>query len=166
MPLTESYQKGWKRLFVLSPEVKKSDEAEFYQQILNAINQVQYHYDASFKKPKRKGHWHRYWFDELPKLTMISSRDWQVNKDQLSDEQRACFKLVKFWDERTYRWSYYYKFIMPELFKISIVPHIIDTITIGDALLEQRLGWIDNHIENNNLYWKLRKLQNGNRYKG
>src|SRR5258707_7168048 len=64
--LDEPYQKGWKRLFVLKPEVQRSDKAEFYQGILNAINTVQYHYDRSFKKPKRTGRWHKYYHKELP----------------------------------------------------------------------------------------------------
>ena len=78
VPLAQPCQKGWKRLFVLRSEVQKSSEAEFYQQILNAINTVQYHYDESFKKPKGK-RWHRYRFDELPKLNMIGTHYWQIN---------------------------------------------------------------------------------------
>jgi hypothetical protein len=52
------------------------------------------------------------------------------------------------------------------LFEIAVLPNIVDTIKIGDALLEQRLAWIDNHIDSNYLHRRLMKLQNGNRYKG
>lgn len=166
VPLEQPYQKGWKRLFVLTPEVQKSDSAEFYQQILDAINKVQYHYDASFKKPKRKGRWHKYWFDELPKLDTINSYYWVANKHKLSEAQRACFKRIDFWDTYYYSWNYRYEFAMPQLFKVAVVPHLIETIKIGDALLEQRIAWIDNHIENNNLWCRISKLKNGNRYKG
>jgi hypothetical protein len=166
VPLDEPYQKGWKRLFVLKPEVQRNDKANFYQDILDVINQVQYHYDASFKKPKRKGHWHKYYFDELPKLYAIDSYNWNHNKNKLSEEQRACFTRVEFWNEYRYQWDYRYVFTMPELFEIAIKPHIIDTIKIGDAILEQQLAWIDGHIEKKGLRYRLDKLLNGYCYNG
>lgn len=166
IPLDEPYQKGWKRVFVLKPEIQQDVKAQFYKEILDKINTAQYHYDPSFKKPKRKGKWHKYYFDELPKLHTICSRDWQLNSQKMSEEQRACFTQVDFWDQHYYRWDYYYQFALPELFEIAVLPNIIDTIKIGDALLEQRLAWIDNHIDNNNLQCRLDKLKNGNRYNG
>jgi hypothetical protein len=140
VPLAEPYQKGWKRMFVLKPEIQRSDKASFYQGLLDKINAVQYHYDASFKKPKRKGKWHKYYFDELPKLFTIGSRDWQLNRHKLCEEQRACFTPVDFWDQQYYRWDYYCQFAFPELFEITVFPNIIDTIKIGNALLQQQFG--------------------------
>jgi len=166
VPLDEPYQKGWKRLFVLKPEVQRSARAEFYQQILDTINTVQYHYDQSFKKPKRKGRWHRYHFDELPTLRTIDRYDWHWNKHKLSEEQRTCFERVIFWNDQLYGIDHRYRFAEQNLFEIAVLPHIIDSVKIGDVLLEQQLAWIDNHIENNNLQCRLDKLQNGNRYKG
>jgi hypothetical protein len=166
VPLDEPYQKGWKRLFVLKPEVQRSDKAEFYQQILDKINTVQYHYDRSFKKPKRKSRWHKYHFEELPKLQTIDRYDWHMNNHKLSEEQRACFERVEFWNDRLYAMDHRYRFAAQYLFHIAVLPHIISTVTIGDALLEQELAWIDNHIDNNNHQCRLDKLQNGNRYKG
>jgi len=166
VPLDEPYQKGWKRLFVLKAEVQRSDKAEFYQEILNAINMVQYHYDASFKKPKRARRWHKYYYKELPCLRSIDRWHWHAAKHKLGEEQCACFKLVEFWDPYYYRWDYRYEFAQPDLFEIAVLPNIVDTIKIGDALLEQRLAWIDNHIESNYRHRRLMKLQNGNRYKG
>ena len=43
--LETPYQKGWKRLFVLKENIARSDKAELYQQILDKIKNVQYHYD-------------------------------------------------------------------------------------------------------------------------
>jgi len=165
VPLDEPYQKGWKRLFVLSADVQKSADAEFYQQILDAINTVQYHYDQSFKKPKRKGCWHKYWFDELPKLKTIGSYYWQQNTHGLSEQQRACFNRVDFWDNHYYRRDHYYEFASPGLFTIAITPHIIDTIKVGDGLLAQQEAWIDNHIENHGLQYRLSKISHGRKYR-
>jgi hypothetical protein len=164
--LEEPYQKGWKRLFVLKSEVQQSDKAAFYQGILDEINEVQYHYDQSFKRPKRKGIWHKYIFKELPKLHGISSYHWHANRSKLNEEQRACFGRVDYWNQHYYRWEHHFEFTESHLFELAVVPHIIDTIKVGDALMEQHLAWIDNHIINNGLYFRLDKLKNGNRYKG
>jgi len=166
VPLDEPYQKGWKRMFVLKPKVQQSDKAEFYQGILNVINQVQYHYDASFKKPKRKGNRHKYYFNELPKLWPIDSYDWYHNKHKLSEKQRACFARVDFWSEYRYRWDYCYEFTMPELFEIAVQPHMINTIIVGDALLEQRLAWIEDRIDTNCQQYRLYKLKDGSCWNG
>lgn len=167
IPLDEPYQKGWKRLFVLKPEVQKSAKADFYQQILNKINTVRYHYDRSFKKPKRR-RWQRFNYEDLPTLNIISRYDWNINKHQLSEEQRACFERVDFWNDQRYAMDYCYRFTQPELFEIVVRPHIIDTVKVGDALLEQRIAWINNHIDNHHLQSRLQKLHKGgwnNRWK-
>jgi hypothetical protein len=51
------------------------------------------------------------------------------------------------------------------VFKIAVLPHMITTIKVGDALLAQRMGWIDNQFYQNCKIYRLDKLQNGNRYK-
>jgi hypothetical protein len=164
VPLDEPYQKGWKRLFVLKPEVQKSSKAGFYQQILDRITTVQYHYDRTFKKPKRR-RWQRFNYEDMPYLNSIYRADWDNNRHQLSEEQRACFERVEFWNDQLYAMDYRYRFTEPDLFKIAVLPHIVDTIKIGDAVLEQQLAWIDNHMTNHNLYLRLSKLTHGNRYK-
>ncbi len=162
VPLAEPYQRGWKRLFVLKPEVARSNEAAFYQEILDKINMVQYHYHESFKNLRRKNRKYSY---DLPKLAGINRRDWNNNKHQLSEEQRACFETVDFWNAQQYAMDYHYEFSEPELFVIAVLPHIIDTVIIGDALLEQRIAWIDDYIEHYTLYNRLSTLNNDNRYR-
>jgi hypothetical protein len=166
VPLDKPYQKGWKRLFVLKSEIQRSDKAAFYQGIVDEINEVQYHYDQSFKRPKRKGIWHKYIFKELPKLHGVSPYHWQANRSRLNDHQRACFTKVEYWNQHYYRWEHHYEFTQPGLFEVAVLPNMVNTITIGDALLAQRVAWIDDHIQNNYLYARLDKLKDGNRYNG
>jgi len=158
--LDEPYQKGWKRLFVLKPDIQKSEKAEFYQQVLNLINTVQYHYDESFKKPKRKGRWHKYSHD-LPELKAISPYDWRMNKVILSEAQRNCFNKVHYWDDTHHGWNHKYVFLFPELFKIVVRPHIVTTIKIGDVLMEQRLSFIDDVMDKAGGQYRLWKLKGG-----
>jgi hypothetical protein len=156
--LDEPYQKGWKRLFVLKQDIQRSDKAEFYQQILVQVNKVQYHYDASFKKSKRKPKGHRYNL-ELPELQTISPYDWHLNKAKLTEAQRSCFNKVDYWDSYHYCWTCKYQFAFPELFKIAVLPHMVTTIKIGDALMEQRISFIDDLMYKGGLQygkWKLR----------
>ncbi len=164
--LDEPYQKGWKRLFVLKPEVAKSDKAAFYQEILDEINEVQYHYDRSFKRPKRKGICRKYIFKQLPKLHIISPYHWHENRSRLNDEQRACFTMVKYWNQNYYRWEHHYEFTSPYLCELAVVPNMITTVKVGDANLEQRVAWIDDQFYKKNQQCRLDKLQNGNRYNG
>jgi hypothetical protein len=159
--LDEPYQKGWNRLFVLKPEIARSDKAEFYQGILYKINQVQYHYDKSFKKPKRKGRWHKYYFDDLPKLQRIEERYWQTGKTILTDEQCACFQKVQYWDETHYRWDYYREFIFPEVFEIAVLPNMITTVKIGDVILKQRESFIGDYLYTGKPAFRLAKLRGG-----
>jgi len=68
---------------------------------------------------------------------------------------------VEYWNQHYYCWEHYYHFAEPDLFELGIVPHIIDSIKVGDALLEQRLAWIDNQFYKNGLRYRLQKLQKG-----
>src|SRR5882762_7889462 len=54
VPLEHPYQRGWKRFFVVRDDVKRSEQAEFYQTLLEKINTTEYHYDKSFKRKKRR----------------------------------------------------------------------------------------------------------------
>ena len=161
--LDEPYQKGWKRLFVLKPDVKRSEKATFYQAILDRINDVQYHYDQSFKRPKRRKYprGHRYNHETLPKMKSIDRFYWNMNKAKFSGEQRACFNKIEFWDQHYYRWDYRYEFAYPELFEIAVLPHIITTVKIGDALLESRGAYIDDRIYKSRNCDRLAKLKGG-----
>jgi hypothetical protein len=160
VPLDEPYQRGWKRLFVLKKEVQKSNLTVFYQQILDQINMIQYHYDASFKKRKRSTHRHGYRC-ELPKLQSISRFDWNMNKHKLSDEQRCYFSKIEFWEPSLYSWDYKYEFANPELFELKILPHIVNTITEVDIMMARRLSFIDDYMEKNGMNYRLTKLKGG-----
>ncbi|WP_462267369.1 hypothetical protein [Mucilaginibacter sp.] len=158
VPLAEPYQRGWVRLFVLKPEIQKSAQAQFYQQILDQINTWQHHYDASFKKSKRRRYNHRYNYD-LPRLSTIDGYHWRLNKAELSDAQRECFKQVPYWDVARYRWAYRYEFAYPELFKIAVQPHLVTTIKVRDMDMEKRIDFIDDYLEKSGQQYRLGKLK-------
>ncbi len=148
-------------MFVLRPEIQKDEKADFYQEILNEINEVQYHYDESFKQPKRKGRWHRYYFEKLPRLRVIDSFYWNVHRLKLNDDQRAYFQKVIFWDKVRYRWDHYYQFAMPELFEIAVQPNIIDKVKLQDEELEREIAFIDDYLYSGPNAYRLAKIKGG-----
>lgn len=160
IPLDEPYQRGYIRLFVLTSEAEKSPQAEFYQQILNTINDVQYHYDASFKKTKRKQNRHRYNYD-LPVLKPIESYRWSMNKMELSPEQKECFRAVPYFDDYRYRWTCKYEFMYPELFTVKVLPNMVTTVKLRDMEMEKRIDFINDYLKKNKFNNRLAKIRGG-----
>lgn len=161
IPLDEPYQRGWKRLWVLRPEAAKTDKADIYQGILDKLTEVQYHYDESFKQPKRKGAWHRYYFDKLPKLYAIDPYYWKTNWHKFTQEQRECFKQAQYWHEKDHRWKSYYEFAFPDIIMIAVVPRIIDKIKLQDNDLEQQIAFIDDKLYGMPNWMRLIKITGG-----
>lgn len=161
VPLEKPYQKGWKRLWVLKPEVAKSEKARFYQEILDKLTEVQYHYDRSFKKPKRKGNWHRYYFDRLPELRTISIYKWQAHWYKLTDEQMECFEKVKRWNEAYSCWEDRFEFAETDLLVIAIQPHMIEKRKLHDEELEQKLAFVEDKLYERPHVHRLWKIEGG-----
>ncbi|HVV55194.1 MAG TPA: hypothetical protein VHC47_07720 [Mucilaginibacter sp.] len=165
VPLEMPYQKGWERLFVLKPAVRRSDKAAFYQGILNKINTAEYHYDESFNQKKRGKRWHRYNSPrKLQTLRSVSWYEWTENKLKLTDEEKSCFEAVTYWNNYHRIWSVQYRFAMPWLFELAVRPYIIDKVKLSDPLIEQEMDYIDNKIERSDLKARLRKLNDGKWY--
>jgi len=160
VPLEKPYQRGWIRCFELISEIKNSSKAEFYQQILDQINDSQWHYDKSFKQPRRGRIWHRFRFTKLPELNKISSYYWKYEND-FSKEQQDCFRRVEYWDEQLYKWRYYYEFEQPQLFEICVKPKIVTTVKLGDAVLQQEMDLLEHIIYKSQRSYRLRKLTGG-----
>lgn len=159
VPLEEPYQKGWKRLYVLRPEVANSENAEFYQNILDEITEVQYHYDQSFKRRKKR--WLRCDHERLPRLRVIDKYRWASGWHELTDEQRLLFKKVVCWNETHYQWDHYYEFTEPWLFEIAVQPHIVTEVKLLDEGLEREIAFIDNKIYESDRQYRLQKLKGG-----
>jgi len=160
VPLEEPYQRGWIRCFELIPELKNSSKAQFYQEILDWINTSQWHYDKSFKQPRRGRSWHRFKFTKLPELQKIGSYYWNY-KNKLSEDQRECFRRVEYWDEQLYKWRHYYEFEHQELFEIRVKPQMVTTVKLGDALLQQEIDFLNDCLFKGELSHRWQKLKGG-----
>jgi len=159
--LEKPYQKGWVRLFVLRHDIARSDKAEFYQGILNKINQAQWHYDRSFKRRKiRKGTYHYYDADKQ-KLREPSYEEFHDSKLNHSDAEKACFSQREIWNDQYRKWYTVYYFTEPWRFVLAIKPHIIYEKKQHDELLAKQLSEIDKYIDWNHLLPRIWKLKGG-----
>jgi hypothetical protein len=159
--LDKPYQKGWKRLFVLKKAAAQSENAAFYQEILDKINTVQYHYDESFKSRKKGKRQHRGHYDKLPALRSVNKYDWNAGKLNLTDVQKACFALVSYWNEPYCRWENYYEFTQPWLFEIKVLPHMIYEVRVSDALLAQEESFLSDYLYTGKASNRLAKIHGG-----
>jgi hypothetical protein len=164
IPLEKPYQKGWKRIFALTAKEKRGSQAAFYETLLEKINLPVYHYDETFQvKKKRRGV-----YDYLNRPQLLRDfypYQWRMNKMELSNEERALFDRKEIWNELQAYCTVKYVFTEPWRYELVIRPHFIYLIRLGDELLEQQIGEIDNLITRDNLWPHINKIKRGNTYK-
>jgi len=163
VPLENPYQRGWKRFFVLRHDVKHSVRKEFYEALLPKINTVEYHQDRSFKRKKRRKQ--RYVYQEKAQiLHEISQHSWDVNRINLTEDEKVCFTRVETFDVKTYRTDVKYVFTEPWRFVLKVAPNIITHFKLMGVDIEKQLSYIDGYINNNHLAPRIHRLTNGRYY--
>ena len=165
--LKQPYQKGWVRLFVLQRDTQQSDQAEFYQALLDKINIPCWHYDRSFKRRKiRKGNY--IYFDPADqKLRELSFDEFHGRRFNLSDEEKVCFCHKEVWNIQYRKYEIMFTCAQTWRFELKIQPHIVYATERIDELLAQEMSEIENRVDNHNLQPRMWKLMGGsNRYWG
>jgi hypothetical protein len=163
-PLEVPYQRGWKRLFVLRDDVKRSPQGPFYETLLAKINTVEYYHDKSFKRKKRRKK--RYGYEAKQQLLReFSLRCWQANRINLTADEKACFTCVETFDIKTRRADVKYVFTEPWRYVLKVVPHIVTHVKSMDAAIERELSFIDDHIDNHQLWPRMNLLTRGRSYR-
>lgn len=156
VPLETPYQRGWKRLFTLSEDAITEEQTPFYQQLLDKINTVEYHYDPSFKVPvgrRKRGKWVYEVLKQEP--LCFYHCDWTSSLCILTSKEKEHFH----WQEPKGRFNLgRYVFSEPWRFRLKVFPHIIREVKMVDSLLEQELAEITLKIDRNHLWHKIEKL--------
>jgi hypothetical protein len=155
IPLEHPYQKGWVRSFVLRDDIARSNEADFYQGILNKINTETFSSNKNFKKSKRR--YGKKVLETKPQyLKDISIYEWQHPKIPFSDKERARFykRELPNWKETVI----VYSFDQAWRFVLKIKPNIITHTQQIDCELESNIKELDNHIKKNGLNHKINRL--------
>jgi hypothetical protein len=162
VPVMEPYQRGWKRMFVLREDVRASQQATFYQTLLDKINTEQCSHEKSFRqKAKRRKNGRTVYEEREQLLEQFSIDEWNCPKQKLTPEEKLHFHLEVWWNKKWEKFQYRYTFNEPWRFRLRVLPNIITENRALDVLLEQELSGVKSKIERNNLWPLIYKLTNG-----
>jgi hypothetical protein len=162
VPLAEPYQKGWKRFFVLREDVRRSNNAAFYESLLEKINTIQYSKDKGFKVKKRRMRKRVY---EVKKQSLREFYEWEWNSSrlQLTEEEKAFFYRQETLCSKGKCICVKYVYAEPWRFVLQIRPHMITHMKMIDEDLEREIQQLKNYIERNDLRHKIYKMTKGRR---
>ena len=164
IPLEAPYQKGWKRFFILTPEVSRSASAPFYQAILNKINTIQYSPDKRFRnirQRKRK----KVPGERQQELHRVEESAWNWFSRQLTEHEKSLFYRQEKWYHSKKPPYVQYVFREPWRFELRIRPHIITHIQKIDSLLQRELDQLDNFITTHHLDPRISRLCYGRSFR-
>lgn len=156
--LVPPVQKGWKRFFVLRPDVMKSKDGEFFLGILEKINTVTYSHRRDFKvKRRRRGK--KVYVDKIQQLREFY--DYELHRMKLTEKEMSFFRRDWEFIGHSTRIRYKYVFTEPWRFVLKTEPNMITKVKIIDPLLKSREDEIDKYLDRNHLYPRLFRQMTG-----
>ena len=160
IPLAEPYQKGWKRYFVLREDVKRSNNAVFYESLLEKINTIQYSKGKAFKRKKwRKGR--KIYEVKKQNLHEFSQWEWDSPKLKLTETEKILFDRKATPCPNSEFYALTYAYMEPWRFVLQIRPHMITHMKMIDEDLEREIQLLENYIEKNYLGHKVFRMTRG-----
>lgn len=161
IPLDIPYQKGWKRFFDLRNDVARSDNADFFIELLSKINTIQYSNKKSFTKRKKKKR-KKIEVATIQELESYCEWQWKDSKKcKLTEKERTFFTATNRWSNANKRFYTVFVFSEPWRYVLKIKPHYITHYKMKDNVLEQQIAELENHIEHHHLQHKIDKLTRG-----
>ncbi len=155
-------QRGYKRLFVLTEETKYSARADFYQNILDKINTVQYSTHKTFKVKKRRiGKW-KYQYRNVQELQALD--EWSFLKKDFTEEEKCLFYPEEYYYAPLKSYIKKYVFSEPWRYRLRIMPHMITQVQIKDTELEQRYQELEDYLGKDKNVKRLTKMRGSNTY--
>lgn len=168
VPLAAPYQRGWKRTFVLRPDVARSADAAFFGTLLEKINTVMYHRDAQFVKECRRKQQGKRLKEPIPQdLLFFFSWEWDGPECKLTEKERQYFVPIIKWLPRWQKFSVQYEFAEPWRYVLQVSAHIVTHAKAIDSELDSELQRIDNYLTGHHLhpvYWRLRHGRGHSRF--
>lgn len=154
--LEQPYQKGWKRNFVLRPDIRRSHQAEFFETLLKKINTTVYSPDKSFsEKKRRKGRKYRQAIEQ--QLHGFYEHEWNDYRFKLTEAEKQLFYKKECWD-RSGKPYYKYVFSEPWRYVLQIRPHMITHKKMIDEELLSREKQIGNFFITRHLRYKMERI--------
>lgn len=157
--LEEPYQRGWKRHFMVRPDVAISADGPFYKSLLAKLNQVQYWHDETFMR-KVRGSKKKIYTHTAPELKVYEECVWRHTKE-LNEKERLCFHR-EYLPCRHGDWYYWgYVFSEPWRYTIAVEPNIITEVQLLDSELEQEIARLDDFLNEANVMKVMRRYVHG-----
>ena len=156
--LNPPVQRGWKRSFVLRPDVATGTDANLFQSILEKINTKHYSWRKDFKEKRRR---------RGKKIYVVSVQEleklppYKFDKAGFSETEKTYFHLTLTYGSNAHLPEWIYVFKEPWRYELRIQPNIITRTRIRDFALEQRIAGIEQFLEWNNQWPYLQKLLHG-----
>ena len=151
-------QRGWKRFFILRPDLEKIKDAAFFLELLEKINTITYSHRKDFKMKKRRNRKRMYVEKEQ---RLHEPRPWELSRLQLTEKEMNYFKLVKVPIGNSTKTYDKYVFTEPWRFVLRIRPNMITQVRVIDPALISREKQIDNFLERRNLVPRMSKIIHG-----
>jgi hypothetical protein len=151
-------QRGWRRFFVLRKDVARSDDALFFQKLLDKINTIQYSSKNEFKVKHRK--FGKKIYEERQQNLERIFPDAYTKKEFTEREKKYFYPTLEhdlYWK----RLIWVYRFLEPWRFELKIEPNIIYRTKIKDFNLIKRLDEMHQYLEWNDLQTKQCRLMHG-----
>lgn len=151
-------QKGWKRFFVLRPDVERCKDAAFFRNLLEKINTVTYSHRKDFKYKRRRGG-KRVDVDRIQLLREFYAYEWR--KLKLTEREMSYFRIT--WEFAGNSTSIHMKYVFAEPWRymLRVRPNMITHVKIIDPQLMSREKELDNYFKKHHLYPRAHKLKRG-----
>lgn len=162
--LPKPERSGYKRFFVLRPDVAKSREANFYSYLLNLLQNTVIARDKKFEYKDYKTKTKRPIKQEIKDITH-SQWNKLIEENKLTAKQQLFFerkwkaigsKSAYLGGSTQYGWVYEFK--KPWVFEFKTQPHYLTHRILLDPKLESELTELENRIERQHLTPKISKI--------
>jgi len=159
VPLTQPYQKGYERYFVMKDGIRNEKELAFFSSILEKINTIQYAENKKFTTKKKRNE-KRIYTPRIQKLKQLQPYEFAGPHSILNDNERQYFVCVETFDPVTNRFKGLYEFLQPWRFRLIIKPNMITHYKPLIAELKQEEAEVDQFLDNHKNQGILFKITN------
>lgn len=154
--LNPPVMRGWKRFYVLRPDVSRSKDASFFQAILDKINTVDYSSRKDFKvKYRSQGKKQHYIKDQRLKYLAEA----KTAKAVFSEKELQLFEHREVLDWTGKKFIPVMVFTEQWHFVLRTRPNFITKTRARNELIESRISEIENYFERNYLRERLKNIK-------
>lgn len=163
-PIDPPIRCGYKRLFVLTEDSKHTPSPDFYQGILDKINDIRYSPTKEFESKRTSRKWRRR-KRKRKEHKLMEPDSYRFHKTlKFTEDEKRMFYEIKYYDKQLKNERIKYVFSEPWRFTLRIRPHWITEIQRKNPILEQQEQEIDKILDRYKNKGRLIKMRGGDSY--